>query len=63
MYLGMLLALLALAALLANPFSLFLSAAFVALMNLFQIAPEERVLGTRFGSAYEAYARGVRRWV
>jgi protein-S-isoprenylcysteine O-methyltransferase Ste14 len=63
MYLGMLLALLALAALLANPFSLFLPIVFVVYMNLFQITPEERVLGARFGSAYEAYARGVRRWV
>jgi protein-S-isoprenylcysteine O-methyltransferase Ste14 len=63
MYLGMLLALLALAALLANPFCLFLCAAFVAYMDRFQIAPEERVLSARFGSAYEAYARGVRRWV
>jgi protein-S-isoprenylcysteine O-methyltransferase Ste14 len=63
MYLGMLLALLALAALLANLFSLLLPVVFVAYMNLFQIAPEERVLGARFGSAYEAYARGVRRWV
>ena len=63
MYLGMLLALLALAALLANPFSLFLSAVFVAYMDRFQIVPEERVLSARFGAAYETYARGVRRWV
>ena len=39
MYLGTLVALLALATLLSNPFSLLLSAAFVPYMNRFQIAP------------------------
>jgi len=63
MYLGTLFALLAVAALLSNPFSLILSAAFVAYMNRFQIAPEERILGDKFGPAYEAYAASVRRWV
>jgi protein-S-isoprenylcysteine O-methyltransferase Ste14 len=63
MYLGTLLALLAVAALLSNPFSLILSAAFVAYMDRFQIAPEERVLGAKFGPAYDAYADRVRRWL
>jgi protein-S-isoprenylcysteine O-methyltransferase Ste14 len=63
MYLGMLLALLAIAAVLANPFCLVLSALFVAYMNRLQITPEERILGARFGPAYEAYASRVRRWL
>jgi len=63
MYLGMLLALIAAAVLFSNLFSLLLSAAFVAYMNRFQIAPEERVLNARFGPAYESYARSVRRWI
>ena len=63
MYLGTLLALLALAALLSNLFSLVLPAFFVLYMNRFQIAPEERVLGSRFGSAHEDYVNSVRRWV
>lgn len=63
MYLGTLLALLAVATLLSNPFALILSAAFVAYIDRFQITPEERILHAKFGSAYEAYADGVRRWV
>jgi protein-S-isoprenylcysteine O-methyltransferase Ste14 len=63
MYLGTLLALLAIAALLSNLYSLVLSAAFVAYLNRFQIAPEERALSARFGAAYESYAGRVRRWI
>jgi protein-S-isoprenylcysteine O-methyltransferase Ste14 len=63
MYLGMLLALLALTAALASPLCLLLVAAFAALMDRLQIAPEERVLRARFGPAYEAYAGSVRRWL
>lgn len=63
MYLGTLLALLAVGALLSNPLSFILCAAFVLYMNRFQIVPEERVLGARFGRAYEAYAHKVRRWI
>ena len=51
MYLGTLLALLALAALLSNPVALLLSVGFVMYMDRFQIAPEERVLRARFGAA------------
>lgn len=63
MYLGMLLALLALAAWLSNPYSLVLSATFVAYMDRFQIELEERALRVRFGQAYDAYAADVRRWI
>lgn len=37
--------------------------AFVAYITRFQIVPEERALGARFGAAYEAYRRRVRRWL
>jgi len=63
MYLGTLLALLALAVLLSNPYSAVVAALFVAYMNRFQIVPEERVLSARFGAAYEEYASDVRRWL
>ena len=63
MYLGTLLALLALAALLSSAFSLILVAAFVVYIDRFQIAPEERVLSAHFGPAYQAYASRVRRWI
>ncbi len=62
MYLAMVLALVAFAALLSNAFALVLTAVFVAYMNRFQIVPEERVLAARFGQSYEAYASRVRRW-
>ena len=35
---------------------------YVAYMDRFQIAPEERVLRARFGGAYEDYKHRVRRW-
>lgn len=56
-------ALLGLGVLLANPFSLVVSAVYVLYMNRFQIRPEERVLLGRFGSEYERYRSRVRRWV
>ena len=62
MYLGTLLVLLGLAAMLANPFSLVAPAGFVAYIDRFQIVPEERVLEARFGPTFAAYASNVRRW-
>ncbi|MGE0496768.1 MAG: isoprenylcysteine carboxylmethyltransferase family protein [Ramlibacter sp.] len=38
-------------------------ALFIIYMNRFQIAPEERVLETRFGAEFDAYRRRVRRWI
>ena len=63
MYLGVLLMLAAWAAWLANVAALVLLPAFVAYLNRFQIAPEERALQARFGADYEAYRRAVRRWL
>jgi protein-S-isoprenylcysteine O-methyltransferase Ste14 len=63
MYLGFLLWLGGLSALLSNPATLAGLPAFVLYMNRFQIFPEERVLLTRFGGQFERYMASVRRWV
>lgn len=62
MYLALLLLLLAWGLYLGNAFNTLLAALFVAFMNRFQIVPEERILQTRFGSAYRRYCTLVRRW-
>lgn len=62
-YLADVLLLLAWATYLAHPLALALVPAFVAWMNAFQIAPEERILRERFGVAYEDYRRRVGRWL
>ncbi len=48
---------------LANLASLASIAVFVAYLNRFQIAPEERALRAAFGQAFDAYRARVRRWV
>lgn len=64
MYLGFLMLLIAWALYLSNIVALLIGpAAFIAYMNRFQISPEERALGLRFGDAYFAYTRSVRRWI
>lgn len=63
MYLGFVLALLALAAWLANPAALLWLPSFVAALTRLQIEPEERILGEHFGAAYADYCRRVRRWL
>lgn len=63
MYLGFLLALAGLSALLANWASALLIPVFVAYMNRFQIQPEERALRQRFGQEFETYSSTVRRWL
>lgn len=63
MYVGMLLALLAFAIVLASPASLLMLPAFVVYMNRFQIMPEERQLARHFGAEFQAYRAGVRRWL
>jgi protein-S-isoprenylcysteine O-methyltransferase Ste14 len=57
MYLALLLVLIAWAVLLSSPSALVGPAAFVAYLNRYQIAPEERVLSGLFGAEYV----GVRR--
>lgn len=63
MYLGFLLALAGWGAMLGNLLVLLPLAAFVAWMDRFQIAPEERALREKFGADYEDYLRQVRRWI
>lgn len=63
MYLGFVLLLLALAALLGNVLALLWLPLFVAYMNRYQITPEERALQANFGADYSAYLARVRRWI
>jgi protein-S-isoprenylcysteine O-methyltransferase Ste14 len=63
MYLTLLLVLLAWAALLGQPAALLGPLLFVAWMNRFQIRPEEHALERKFGAAFHAYRRRVRRWL
>jgi protein-S-isoprenylcysteine O-methyltransferase Ste14 len=63
MYLGFLLLLTALACYLMNPAAFALLPLFVLYMNRLQIAPEERYLLQKFGAAYQAYTKQVRRWL
>ena len=63
MYAGLLCVLAGGALALGNALALLAPAAFVAYMNRFQIRPEERALREKFGVAFDAYARAVRRWL
>lgn len=63
MYVGFLLTLAAWACYVSNFLALAGLPAFIAYMNRFQIAPEERALRARFGGAYAEYERSVRRWL
>jgi protein-S-isoprenylcysteine O-methyltransferase Ste14 len=63
MYLGVLLILTAWAAWLGNGAAFVLLPCFVAYLNRFQIAPEERALEAHFGDAFAGYRRVVRRWL
>lgn len=63
MYLGMAIVLLGWAIYLAHPLSLLGIPCFIAYLNRFQIAPEERVLERRFGAEFLAYRESVRRWL
>lgn len=64
MYLGFLALLIGWSMYLANAVALILvPIGFVAYMDHFQIAPEERALQSLFGDAYTSYARRVRRWL
>lgn len=62
-YLGMLLVLVGLSVVLANPLSLVLTAIFALWTGRFQIRPEERVLSRTFGQEYRDYSVEVRRWL
>lgn len=63
MYVGLAFVLVAWAVYLSCAWALLGPAAFVLYMNRFQIQPEERALSALFGSRYEDYRSGVRRWL
>jgi protein-S-isoprenylcysteine O-methyltransferase Ste14 len=63
MYLGLLLALSALALWLQSLSALLMTPLFLLVINLCNILPEERRLRERFGADYEAYRRRTRRWL
>jgi protein-S-isoprenylcysteine O-methyltransferase Ste14 len=63
MYVGLLLVLTGWAFFLCHALTFLFLPVFVAYMNRFQIAPEERALSARFGSEYATYTRSVRRWI
>ena len=63
MYLGMLLVLAGNAIWLGNFLALLFAPVFVAIMSRYYIAREEQILDARFGDAYRAYCRRVRRWI
>jgi protein-S-isoprenylcysteine O-methyltransferase Ste14 len=62
MYLSMMMLLLAFGIYLGNAFNTLIVAGFVGYMNRFQIGPEERVLGEKFGKEYNQYLSKTRRW-
>jgi protein-S-isoprenylcysteine O-methyltransferase Ste14 len=63
MYVGLLLVLLAWVVFLSSASALVGPVAFVLYINRFQIAPEERVLASKFDVAYAEYKGRVRRWL
>jgi len=63
MYVGLTLVLLGWAACLCSAWALAGPVAFVLYISRFQIAPEERVLSAKFGTAYAEYRSRVRRWL
>ena len=63
MYLGLVLFLLGWAAYLCSVWALAGPVVFVLYIGRFQIAPEERILSSLFGTAYADYRSKVRRWL
>lgn len=63
MYLGLLIELTAWAIFLSNALPFLFLPVYVIYINRFQIAPEERVLTSLFGSEFAAYQSRVRRWI
>jgi protein-S-isoprenylcysteine O-methyltransferase Ste14 len=62
MYLGMLLVLAGLAALVAQPIGIALLPVFVIYLNRYQISAEEEAIAAHFGRSYQEYCQRVRRW-
>lgn len=62
MYLGFTSVLFGLALLLGSGLGLLLAGCFAVIVDRWYIAFEEQWLRSKFGAAYEAYARSARRW-
>jgi protein-S-isoprenylcysteine O-methyltransferase Ste14 len=63
MYVGFTALLVAWASYLAIPWTLLGPVFFVLFITRFQIIPEERVMSSKFGPAYDEYRKHVRRWL
>src|SRR5258706_9503081 len=63
MYVGLTVVLVGWAIWLSAPWVLFGPVAFMLYMTRFQIIPEERVMSSKFGHAYDDYRQRVRRWL
>jgi protein-S-isoprenylcysteine O-methyltransferase Ste14 len=63
MYVGLASLLVALALALSNAWLLVGPLGFILFTTVFQILPEERAMRAKFGDAYTAYCRRVRRWL
>ena len=63
MYVGFLFLLLAWAAYLSHLLALLLVPLYVLYITRFQIKPEERILQSKFGPAFDEYKKRVRRWL
>jgi protein-S-isoprenylcysteine O-methyltransferase Ste14 len=63
MYLGLLLVVLAWSVFLLSALAFAGPLIFVLYISRFQIEPEERILGAKFGEAYVNYTSQVRRWL
>jgi protein-S-isoprenylcysteine O-methyltransferase Ste14 len=63
MYVGLMLVLLGWAAFLCSAWALAGPVIFILYISRFQIAPEERVLSSKFGADYADYVSRVRRWL
>ncbi len=63
MYMSLLLVLIGWSIWLGSLYNLAVLAMFVSYITVFQIKPEEAVMKSLFGEAYEKYCRNVRRWI
>ena len=63
MYVGMAIVMLGLALILSSPSSLLMVAVGLVVIDRFVIRREEAYLESKFGDAYRAYRRRVRRWL
>lgn len=63
MYLGFAVMLIGVGTILGNLPALVLVPAFIGYLTRFQIAPEERILSSKFGAPYRVYLERVPRWL